>query len=309
MLSDDLLQRAEAGDLDALADLDHLGLLLGADESLEEYVGRLRSLQANIGKMDEELAATGAYTVEDITVERGQRIPQDLFAGPQQTTEALYSFRIDWVPGFFITPLGLLFGGCAFYFFPDFFALFIIRRSFANREKWLIYRRSELLAHELCHIARIGLGSLEFEETFAYQTSASRFRRFFGGIFRSAWDSYLFLGSAALILLGRLLQIVRFPALPQWPFWAPFVACLVFEVGRQTLSMRRLDQARATVSAICPDQGLALLFRCADEDIHALAGMDSAAEATAWIDRRCEDSWRWRLIRHRFLSPRGETTA
>jgi hypothetical protein len=303
MLTDDLLQRGENGDLDALAALDRQGLLLGAEESLEEYAERLRSLQANIGRMDADLADTGSFTVEDLTVEADQRIPGELFAEPQDTTRQLYDFGIDWVPGFFITPQGVLFGGCAYYFYPDFFALFIIRRAFAERDRWLIYRRSELLAHELCHIARIGLGSTEYEEVFAYRTANSGFRRFFGGIFRTQWDSFSFLGTAFVILLGRLLQIFRFHSLPQWPFWVPFLVCLLAQLGRHKVVMRRLDQARRAVAAICADQAEAVLFRCTDAELHALAGLRTAAEATAWVEERCADSWRWRVIRHRFLTP------
>jgi hypothetical protein len=303
MLTDDLLQRGEDGDLEALATLDRQGLLLGADESLTEYVERLRSLQANIGRMDEDLAKTGSYTVEDLTVEADQRIPAELFARPQETTRQLYDFGIDWVPGFFITPPGVLFGGCAYYFYPDFFALFTIRRAFAERDRWLIYRRSELLAHELCHIARIGLGSAEYEEVFAYRTASSGFRRFFGGIFRSQWDSFSFLGTAFVILLGRLLQILRFQSLPQWPFWIPFLVCFLFQLGRHRVVMRRLDHARQAVASVCPEHGDAVLFRCTDAEVHALAELPTMAATAAWVDERCRESWRWRVIRHRFLAP------
>ncbi len=43
-------------------------------------------------------------------------------------------------------------------------------------------RRQELLAHELCHIARIALDSTLYEETFAYQVSPSPLRRLWDAI-------------------------------------------------------------------------------------------------------------------------------
>lgn len=38
---------------------------------------------------------------------------------------------------------------------PEFFTLFIIRRTLKDQERWLIYRRNELISHELCHVARV----------------------------------------------------------------------------------------------------------------------------------------------------------
>lgn len=300
MISEDLLQRAESGDLAALVELDGQGLLLGAEESLADYTTRLRHLQANVGKMDGELAAKGTFTVEDITVERDQRIPPEIFAEPRDLTQRLFHFAIDWVPGFFITPPGILFGGCSYYFFPDFFALFTIRRAFAEKDHWLIYRRTELLAHELCHIARIGLGSHEYEEVFAYRTSGSGFRRAIGGIFRSPSDSYSFLGSAFLILLGRMAQILKFPSLPQWPFWLPFLLVLAYHAVRHTASMRRLAQARENLAPVCGELADAVLFRCTDAEIHILAEPQDTESIQAWIE--AQDAWRWRVIRQRFLT-------
>ncbi|MBT7303591.1 MAG: hypothetical protein HN849_28945 [Victivallales bacterium] len=310
MINEELLQRAETGDLEALAELDRQGLLIGADESLEDYGKRLRCLQANIAKMDAELAGTGRYEVEDLAVEQSQRIPPEIFAEPRQLTQQLFGFQIDWVPGFFINPRGaILFGGCAYFFYPDFFALFIIRRAFATAERWLIYRRSELLAHELCHIARLGLDSVEHEETFAYRTSTSSFRRLLGGIFRSQWDSYSFLGSAFAILAGRLLQILRFPSLIQWPFWLPLIICLLFQGSRHTLSMRRLARARQALLPTFADQTNAALFRSTDTEIAQLAAHASPAQTQAWLDERRGASCRWRVSCHRFASapPSGDS--
>lgn len=303
MLNEDLLQLAESGDLPALAELDCQGLLLGAEESLADYAARLRCLEANIAKLDGALGETGSYTLEDLKVERDQRMPAATFAEPRGLTQRLFGFAIDWVPGFFIDSGGLLFGGCSYYFYPDFFALFTIRRAFAERERWLIYRRTELLAHELCHIARIGLASHEYEEVFAYRTSGSRFRRAVGGMFRSPADSHSFLLSAFLILLARLAQIGWFPNLPQWPFWLPFLGCVVFQFGRHGLTMRRFARACAQMATLAGDQALPVLFRCTDAELRAVARQQDPAELRAWIDGNCEDSWRWRVIRHRFLAP------
>ena len=164
MVSSELVDRAEQGELAALEQLDAAGLLMGADETLPDYAERLRCLRRNLERMEDDLQGERSFTVEGVTVRRDWRIPAELFTEAHADTERLYGFRLEWVPGFFINPRhSLLFGGCAFYFFPDFFALFIIRRAFATRSRWLIYSRRELLAHELCHVARVALGSQQFE--------------------------------------------------------------------------------------------------------------------------------------------------
>ena len=194
--SEENLQQAASGNIDMLAAYDANGFLLGADESAEDFAKRIRLFQTNRQKLEDALRKDGKYDAEGIIVTPDDRIPNTLFAKIAEHTKRLYRFQIDWVPGFFIDPsFSLLFGGCAFCSYPDFFTMFIIRRTFKTQEKWLIYNRDELLAHELCHVARIALLSEEFEETFAYQTSASSFRKLIGGIFRKQTDSFLFLGA------------------------------------------------------------------------------------------------------------------
>ena len=203
--SEENLQQAASGNIDALAAYDASGLLLGADETAADFAKRIRLFQTNVQKMEDNLRKDGKYDAEGIVVTPNDRIPNALFAKIADHTKRLYRFEIDWVPGFFIDPsFSLLFGGCAFCSYPDFFTMFIIRRSFKTQEKWLIYNRDELLAHELCHVARIALLSEEFEETFAYQTSASSFRKLIGGIFRKQTDSFLFLGVTFVLLFAKL---------------------------------------------------------------------------------------------------------
>ena len=129
---------------------------------------RLGELREHYGVMEASLAEGGRYEIEGVAVEAHARIPAELFGRAKAVTRDMYGFDADWVPGFFVDmAFGWFFGGCAFHFFPDFFTLFMIRRSFAERERWLIYDRDELLAHEMCHVARVALDSTVFEEVFA----------------------------------------------------------------------------------------------------------------------------------------------
>lgn len=301
MVGSEHIDRAAEGDLDALAHLDALGLLLGADEEAEAYVERLRALERNIAGMDMDLAARGCFEVEGVTVRGDRRIPPALFGEADAVTEALYGFRIDWVPGFFINPrFSLLFGGCAFYFYPDFFALFIIRKAFERRQRWLIYDRRELLAHELCHVARIGLGSRLFEETFAYRTSPSRFRRAAGSALRSPADTFAFLGCTLLLLVAQVARTLFLPALPIYPFWGLIGLVTVFLGLRHARLRRTFQRALDRAAQLAPDAAPAVLFRATDEEILDLAATPGPQDAAEWFAERCGESLRWQVIRHRF---------
>lgn len=308
MVSDSILERAAEGDLQALVELDRNGYLVGGDESLAEYVDRVRSLRRNTEQFETTLRKEGTYPAEDVVIERGKRIPKATFSEASETTESLYRFTIDWVPGFFINPsYSFLFGGCAYYFDPDFFALFIIRESFREKEKWLIYDRRELLSHELCHVARIGLKSDVFEETFAYQTSSSLFRRVVGSMFRSQSDSMLLLASTFLLLGAQIVRTIFWSPLWIEPFWT-LLFCMLFYLGVRQHSLRsQFRRSKVNLEKAFGDAAMAVLFRLTDEELEAVADLKDEATVRAWLHARPVDAPRWRVIRARFADASSQS--
>jgi len=307
MFSPDTLKKAGRGHLDTLVALDRRGLILGANETPSQYAKRLRCLAENIAEMETELAGRGYFMIEGFRLVSGERIPRKLFDQVAPQTEDLYGFSIDWVPGFFVTPsFGWLFAGCAFYFDVEFFALFIIRKSFAHRDRFLfIYRRQELLAHELCHIARLSLQSRKYEEMFAYRTSFSAFRRAMGSVFRRPSDSFLVLGSVLLLLCAQLVQSFVLPSLHLgWilPFWGVVIATVAVLGIRNHGLKRTYHRARQNLIAVDAARPDAVLFRCADDEINRIAELSDSHELRSWIAKRCGDGLRWQVIRTRFLA-------
>ncbi len=288
----EILDKAAAGDIDALLLLDKHGFIMGHSESPEQFVARLHTLANKLDKMQRQLDKNGKFEIDDVTVYSRDRIPDKLFGEAKESTSSLFGFSIDWVPGFFIDPF-FLFGGCAFTYYPDFFAMFIIRRSFRHSPKWFIYKRKELLAHELCHIARIGLESERFEETFAYQTATSSFRRLLGGVFLKPMDSYLLLGSAFLLLLGQFLRIYLFPALPIAPFWGIIALSILWLALRYMHLMNILKNARNNMALLWGDNAMKALFRSSDKEIRTWASFKGKAEAEAWLEKQ---GVRWKVI-------------
>ena len=297
--SEENLQQAANGSIDILAAYDASGLLLGADETAADFAKRIRLFQTNVQKMEDNLRKDGKYDAEGIVVTPDDRIPTTLFKKIAEHTKQLYRFEIDWVPGFFIDPsFSLLFGGCAFCSYPDFFTMFIIRRSFKTQEKWLIYNRDELLAHELCHVARIALLSEEFEETFAYQTSASSFRKLIGGIFRKQTDSFLFLGVTFVLLFAQILRTQWLQTMPIWPFWSLVGLVFAWLLIRHAFHCRRLSVAQRHIAELFgKENALPVLFRCTDDELHRFAATEPQP-LKSWIAE--QTSLRWQVIRKRF---------
>ncbi len=295
------LKKIADGDLEALAQADACGFICGTSEDAVAFAERLRSFVKNRATLETALETDGKYDCEGIVVTAADRIDARRFAAIAPRTKALYDFEIDWVPGFYIDPsFSLLFGGCAFCQYPDFFTLFIIRRSFKRQARWLIYDRDELLSHELCHVAHIALESRLYEETFAYRTSASGFRRLLGGMFQCQTDSFLFLGSALLLLLAQVIRTFWLPPLPLWPFWLLCIAVFVWLGARHFFAIRRLNRALRTLASAFGDNAWNALFRCTDDEIIQLAKMQAGDGLRDWLNEKCETNLRWRVIYRRF---------
>ncbi|MFA6929643.1 MAG: hypothetical protein WCT05_04900 [Lentisphaeria bacterium] len=301
-ISQQLIKLVSQGDLTALAELDARGIFCADSETATDFAQRIQLLNEKNQALAEALSADGSADIEDVTIQQQDMIPAKLFQEPQEITQALYRFKVDWVSGFFVDPAySLLFGGCAYYFYPDFFALFIIRKSFREKARWLFYQRSELLAHELCHVARVSFAAQIYEEIFAYQTATTAFRRFFGGIFRSPRDSFLFLGVSGLLLINQIGKAFLFPNLPSWPFWCLLVFTFAWLLARHCRVMQTLRRARKTITCLFPEaDSLPVLFRCNDNEIRDLASLHNPQEAQTWLENRKNSSLRWRITCFRF---------
>ncbi|MFA6815297.1 MAG: hypothetical protein WCS73_03290 [Lentisphaeria bacterium] len=301
--TDTFYQKIVAEDMPLLADLDRNGIMCGDDEDTTAFAARLSMLQKNMDKMEASLASAGFYEISGIKLCKKDRISEAIFKESQTLTKNLYDFKIKWIPGFFLNHgMGFLFGGCAFSFYPDFFALFIIRNSFRKKRRWLCYCREELLAHELCHIARMSLKADTYEEMFAYQTATSSFRKIIGGIFRSPIDSFAFLGVTLLLLLSQILRTFWLPGLPAWPFWGLLGGTLLWQTARHIHRSHLFWRAvRILGKGFGRHYSMPVAFRCSDSDINRLASLQSGSELKKWLSDRCRDSLRWRVVCYRYL--------
>jgi hypothetical protein len=306
------LKKIEAGDLKTIVQLDQRGFIPGASETLQEFTDRLRNFEKNLTEMAEELKTKKKLTIEKLEFPEEERIPQTAFNPAGKITEELYDFRINWVPGFFVNPdFGWFFGGCAYSFAPDFFSLFIIRSSFKKKKKWLIYERDELMSHELCHVARFAMGSHKYEEQFAYQTSTSNFRKNFGCMMRSAWETYIVMGLLFAMLTTQISLITLkgawmaertiFNNPVNW-FYAVIFSFVSYLVIRQKRQNKDFAHSLELLKSLT-DKPRALAFRMTDSELDHLATFKSlnSENFEEIINKSQPPSYRINFLRKRFF--------
>ena len=211
------------------------------------------------------------------------------------------------MPAFFPTRgLGLLWGGCTVITDTG-FPVFFLRRGFRARPKWFIYRRDELLAHELCHAVRGCLEDEPYEEQFAYMTSDSAFRRWSGNCFRHEWDAVAFLIPVVLLLAAQIIVYTGLLNLPLWPFWIVAFAFPAFLVARNIPGRRTFFAARTKLEKAgftIPD---AALFRMTSDEIRTLARTPDA-QIGNFLNNKSGAELRWQILIHRFQQPQSETS-
>ena len=289
---------------DAPVVLDSHGLIAAPGETLESYAERIDELLLTRARFDASAVAgpDGTAALEaEIGFKVGAVDPMDAdtLAEAADRTERLFGFRADWVPAFFPSRgLGLLWGGCTV-ITDSGFPVFFLRRSFRTRPKWFIYRRDELLAHELCHAVRGCLEDETYEEHFAYMTSASAFRRWTGNCFRHEWDALAFLIPVVLLLVVQLVVYSGVLSLPIWPFWIAAFAFPAFLIARNIPERRTYFTARGRLERAGFANPDAALFRMTEQEIRALAKTPED-RTEVFLQARSDAELRWQIILRRF---------
>ena len=136
--------------------LDAAGVIPGAGESPDEFFARAQRTFDVQRQLFNDLTLDGKKSVFDgIELDISRKVEDHLLDGARELTRHLYGFKVEHIPGFFLSKsVGPLWGGCLIGD-PDIdLAVFFLRDVFKEKEKWLFYSRTELGAHELCHSAR-----------------------------------------------------------------------------------------------------------------------------------------------------------
>ena len=265
-----LIKDLENGADEALLELDSLGFFIAVDESIEEYILRLKNYKQDYNAFSSKEVTE--KTVAGITLEKKNTIPENNLVEAHKITSKYYCFSFYYVLAFFDKKSSFLFGGMAV-FIKNFIPFFILPKQFKTRKKWLLFRRDEILAHESCHIARDCLQSVKYEEFFAYLLSYSFLRRLLGGIFQQQKEVFILIGFISVIFGLEFFYILTFSS---WSLLlikvssVIFISYLVFLLFRQMGVYKNFTRAKKSLSSIT-DYPQSLLFRCSDKEIDLIA--------------------------------------
>ncbi len=297
------IQSLDPSDIAKFAELDSAGILAGPGENAGKFKERALKLISSLDEINTELSEKGKTDlVDSIPLKKEDRINTEILEEATEINKRFYDFSINWVPGFFLSKsLGIFWGGCAISFEESQFTIFLIRASFAKQKKWFLYRRDELLSHELCHIARMPIGDKLYEEFFAYRSSPSGFRRYFGSCFRTQADSLIFVIPIFLLLIMQILITFSVIKIPIYPFWILAVLFPLYLLTKNQILRKIAFRAIGKLESFGILKAKAILFRCTAREISEISGMNNVEEFSKWVSEMETREIRWKIIRWKYF--------
>lgn len=284
--------------------LDAAGVIPGAGETSEAFFSRAQRGFDVQRQLFNSLTLNGRESIFDgIEIELDRKVDDALLEESRRITDELYAFRVEHIPGFFLSrSVGPLWGGCLIGD-PDIdLAVFFLRDAFKEKEKWLFYSRTELGAHELCHSARTAVNDPELEEYFAYQTSSSKLRRYLGNCFIRDLDAILFVLPALLLPVAQFLQMMFFPKLPVFIFWIIALIYPCYLLWRNCKARSKVNKARRVLVSCGVKKADAVLFRCTSCELAELGRLRDRSQLEKYVAARSENELRWKVIEKRFIT-------
>lgn len=279
-----------------------IGLVPGPDEKEEAFLARI---QACLGL--QSLLKNEENQLLPFKVELFQKPLEEAFA----ITTPLFDTCPTWLPLFFsnyqLTPWH---GGCAWIFqLQDTgprLAFLQLRKSFATQTRFLkIYKRDELIAHEVAHVGRMTFDENKFEEILAYRTSSSSWSRWLGPLVQSAFEAGLFV----LIVMALLFLDLYFlmtadheAYFSMMPLKLIPVGLLMYALGRLWRRQRIFKKAIVNLQQVVGNlKANHVIYRLTDKEIDLFAKMPFG-EIQEYAKEQKTKSLRWRLIALAYFS-------
>ncbi len=250
-----------------------------------------------------ERAKKEFFLIPDISDEpmfiQAETIPDEILKEGAERTIPIFGFSAHHIKGYFLKRgLGPFWAGCTLSDENN-SSLFVLRNGFAKSRKYLFYERSELLAHEQCHAARTPLHDNVFEEQFAYMTSNSAFRRYFGNCFRSQSDAFVFLAGVIILLLAEFVIFSGVAEFQIWPFVIVAFLGPLFLFFRNQISRCIYFKAKHNLLQVGFFQPDALLFRATASEIKSIAKLPGT-ELTDYLNILRIYELRWKIALMKF---------
>lgn len=211
-------------------------------------------------------------------------------APPPNVAEKLFDIRPDWISILYDDRrLHFWEGGCT-WIEPQ-KTVVQLHKSFQTRERYLgIYKRDEIIAHEMVHVVRSYFEEPIFEEILAYQTSSSRLQRYLGPIFRSSHESTLFMTGLSLFVV-----VAFFASNRLIPFLGLFGLVGIF-LGRLFRCQRIFSKTKKNLEALLGTaKSLPILIRLTDREIIRFSTM-KCEEIQKFAQKMQKTQIRWKQI-------------
>ncbi len=279
-----------------LRDSNSHGFIPGPDESEEKFSQRIEYCRNLHNILSDHMG-------EEIPFSPKESTSLSFFQKASKKTQNLYGFMPDWVPIFFSNrQLSPWHGACAWIFqlkedTPT-SALLQLRKSLHHSKRLLgIYDRDELISHELVHVGRMMFEEPKFEELLAYRTSPSRFRRFFGPLIQSPYESFFFISVLIGIVALDFYLLLRYSLetymQAQWLKGIPLLMAgyATFRLWRK---QRVFNKCLKNLSKLLGEEkAYDVIYRLTDTEIKQFSTM-KPTEISTYAQK--ESSLRWKVI-------------
>ncbi len=285
------------------------------DQDLLNY--NLQGIVPGPQETEEAFLARAAYCKElqsqcvdnstgPLPVSENSDTTKELLLEAFKITDPIYGIQPSWMPMAFSNyKLAPWHGGCAWIFqaheeSPS-GAFMQLRQRFRHQKKYLgIYRRDELIAHELSHVGRMMYEEPQFEELLAYRSSFSAWRKWLGPIVQAPWESLIFMLSLLLLLvLDLYLQTAGEIETYRLLLWAKLLPVTLLALGifRVWRRHKAFNQCLSNLNKCIQDslKANAVIYRLTDAEIHQFAASTSDA-IRDYAKAQSRTSLRWRLI-------------
>jgi hypothetical protein len=277
------------------------GFIPSPTETEEDFKNRIATCLTWAQKCEMEDLVIAEYKVK---LPKSHLIPKEQLFDDAKIIRELYGVCPDWVPAYLdAQQLPALTAGMAVQFLDPssshVFTWFQLKPIFRQRKKWLIYSRQEIISHEMCHVCRFPLKSQRYEESLAYKTSSSAFRRKIGGALLAPSDNKLLLFSLFTWSLVDLLALVSI-TVPNVLFWVMrifFPSLLTLGLIRNSHIQKELATAEQQLRPIFGQNALSVLFCLDDTQIKNVIACNQQ-ELLAWFCRG--DSFQFKFIQSCF---------
>lgn len=265
-------------------ELKHLGeegLIPGPDETDEAFVERIDILKKSSHPF-----------FEGKTFEKWDPNYSDLLGA-----------KPDWIPLNFSNKKLLPWQGGVMWALDGKVPMIQLRKGF-KKGRFLMYSKEEVLLHETVHALRLSFNEPQFEEILAYYLSDSKWRKWFGPLFRSPNQALFFV---SLVLLSLVIQVAPFFLLSsfifpyiQWMTFLPF-ADLLLRFAILVKDHRTLKKTLKNLSKIFPRQKnvFPIAVRLKDSEIQ-MFGIEEMEKSLEYIEKIAPKSLRWQQILAQF---------